>query len=184
MKEELKRALVEVDAVLENSSKDINDKIPKRFKDYIKNNKSQDYTFEIDKTKDILDQNLSKEARQIIALMYRDYIVDKDKRQELLEQEKEKQIKKEEELKEKYNPDNIFKKIEDDIPVKEDSIINNKNIDGENDSYINNVESNNIDTEKTDESIDNTNENTSLVNKEKVSFWTKIKSFLKKFKIF
>ena len=52
-----------------------------------------------------------EDTKAILALIYRDYIVSKKEREELIKKEQE-EVEKEEKLREKYNPDNVFKKKE------------------------------------------------------------------------
>ena len=57
-----------------------------------------------------------------MALIYRDYIVSKEERTRLLAEEKEEQNRIENELREKYNPDDLFKKHIEDKNVTENDI--------------------------------------------------------------
>ena len=95
--------------------KGIKSKIPSQFANFIDGNRDIHYKPDIDFTKSINQQNLLKETRTILSLIYRDYICDKDKKKELLEKDA-KEIQKQEELnskkyeidfearKRKYNP--------------------------------------------------------------------------------
>lgn len=95
--------------------KEIRSKIPSQFVNFIDGNRDIHYQPNIDFTKSINQQNLLKETRTILSLIYRDYICDRDKKKELLEKDA-KEIQKKEELnrkkyeidfearKRKYNP--------------------------------------------------------------------------------
>ena len=95
--------------------REIKSKIPSQFVNFIDGNRDIHYKPNIDFTKSINQQNLLKETRIILSLIYRDYICDKDKKKELLEKDA-KEIQKQEELnrkkyeidfearKRKYNP--------------------------------------------------------------------------------
>ena len=117
MKEEYKRALVEVEKILENTDEELVKKIPEKFMNYVRNNNAEDYSFEIDGEKGLLEQEISSETKAILSLIYRDYFCDENERQELLRQEREELLREEEAKREKYNPDNIFKKNQE--PEKE-----------------------------------------------------------------
>ena len=58
-------------------------------------------------------------------VLYRDYIVSEDEKLKLLKEEQEQKLKIEKELREKYNPDNIFKKknIEENIQINNVQLI-------------------------------------------------------------
>ena len=100
MKEVYRNALSEVNAILTNSEQDIINRIPDGFVNFVQNNMNQCYNVKIELGKGILEQNISDEAKSIIALIYRDYICSKDERQELIEKEII-NVKKQEELKRK-----------------------------------------------------------------------------------
>lgn len=53
---------------------------------------------------------IQEDTQAILALLYRDYIVSEDEKMKLLKEEQGEKLKIENELREKYNPDNIFKK--------------------------------------------------------------------------
>ena len=88
-----KIALAEVDSILSYTDSKILEKIPKSFQQFVKENKEKDYTVTIHKGVSLEQQNISKEAKAILALLYRDYICDKEERKRLIEEEnKEKKI--------------------------------------------------------------------------------------------
>ena len=67
---------------------------------------------------------INNDTKAILALIYRDYIVDTEKRNKLIQEEKAQREIYEKELREKYNPDEIFKNR----TVKEDEVINNNQL--------------------------------------------------------
>lgn len=100
MRDIYKNALAEVNAVINNSQDDIINKIPSRFKNFISQNMNSSHIVKIQSNKAILEQDISNEAKSIIALIYRDYICEKSERKELIKQEfikraKDEQIKRE-----------------------------------------------------------------------------------------
>lgn len=66
----------------------------------------------LDYSKDFASQDISEEAKDIIALIYRDYWCTKEEREELNKKLEENEKKYQEELREKYNPDKIFESKE------------------------------------------------------------------------
>ena len=98
--------------------KGIKSKIPSQFANFIDGNRDIHYKPDIDFTKSINQQNLLKETRTILSLIYRDYICDKDKKKELLEKDAQ-EIQKQEELnRKKYEIDFEARKRKDN-PVEE-----------------------------------------------------------------
>ena len=113
---ELSEAAVEFNRILEYTSEDLKNKIPKKFLDFLQSIQSKTYKFEYDKTKKLDEQKLKPKTRGLIALVYQDYICNEAEKEEYI-QKSQKLIKQIEESKrEKYNPNDIFKdkKIEND----------------------------------------------------------------------
>ena len=113
---ELSEAAVEFNIILEYTSEELKNKIPKKFLDFLQSIQSKNYKFEYDKTKKLDEQKLKPKTRGLIALVYQDYICNEAEKEEYI-QKSQKLIKQIEESKrEKYNPNDIFKdkKIETD----------------------------------------------------------------------
>lgn len=106
--EKIKKALAEVDIILENTEQKIKDKIPKEFKKYIKENKDDKHKVQLQTNKELTEQNIRKETKEILALIYRDYLCTKQERQKLIVQERQ---EREKEKQEKYDT-NIEKILE------------------------------------------------------------------------
>lgn len=102
MRDIYKNALAEVNAVINNSQEDIINKIPSRFKNFISQNMNSSHIVKIQSNKAILEQDISNEAKSIIALIYRDYICEESERKELIKQEFIKRAKDEQIKREKY----------------------------------------------------------------------------------
>lgn len=103
MKNEYRKALYEVYVVLEHTNEEIKNRIPKKFIEFIKENMDKRHEFYLKENIGLEKQDLMLETKQILALIYRDYICSKEERKKLILQEKEKQNKKEEKNEEKYN---------------------------------------------------------------------------------
>ena len=106
---ELSEAAVEFNCILEYTSEELKNKIPQKFLDFLKNIQSQTYKFEYDKTKKLNVQNLKSKTRGLIALVYQDYICNENEKEEYIKKSQEIIMKKEEEKRNIYNPDNVFK---------------------------------------------------------------------------
>ncbi len=85
---EYKIALAEVDDILKFTDKEIVDKIPQSFKDFIKQNKDTNYITNINPYLPINSQNIKDETKSIIALIYRSYIATEDEKKKFAEQDK------------------------------------------------------------------------------------------------
>jgi len=104
----LKPAFTEVYDIINHMEPELKDKIPKKFVNLLKQNRDNDYETNIDYTKSITEQELLKDTKVILGLIYRDFLCSKEKRKELIEQDKKSLIEYEKSLREKYNPDNLF----------------------------------------------------------------------------
>lgn len=106
---ELSEAAVEFNCILKYTSKELKNKIPKKFLDFLKNIQSQTYKFEYDRTKKLNEQELKPKTRGLIALVYQDYLCNETDKKEYI-QKSEKFFKQKKEIqKETYNPKDIFK---------------------------------------------------------------------------
>lgn len=115
-------AYAEIDAVLSLMDNKYLDEIPSKFIELFSKEKSKDYIKEIVADKPLKEQNLKEETLSILAVLnYNYWCKDKVHKEELLELYSENERKYQDELREKYNPDNIFKnhigknKIEENI---------------------------------------------------------------------
>ncbi len=104
------KALTEVYIVLQNSDKELQNMIPEKFQKFITENMENEYVPEIDFNDENWDDHILTETQAILAMIYRDYIASKEEREQILEDELREEARIETELREKYNPDNIFKK--------------------------------------------------------------------------
>jgi hypothetical protein len=107
--EELSRAAVEVNALLDNVSDEVLKRIPNQFIQYLKEIESYDYYFEYDPLKTLEQQGFSDEALKIIGLIYKDYLCNDTEKREYINFLQEYSFNQEEEKRKKYNPENIFK---------------------------------------------------------------------------
>ena len=104
MKEDIYKAFSEIDTILEYSNEEIKNKISNNFKQLIKNNKDINYKLVLDEKKSLNEQKLLIETREILALIYRDYLCSEDERKELIRVNNQKL----EEINKKYDIQNIF----------------------------------------------------------------------------
>lgn len=107
MKEIYKDAFAEVNEILKLMPKSMVEKIPNGFQQIIQNEKSTTYFPNI---KEPLEEcHLMEETTIILALIYRDFLCDKEEKEKLQYRDAQQIKEAENELYEKYNPDNLFK---------------------------------------------------------------------------
>ena len=93
-----------------------------------------DITVTIDKNLKLKDPKISSECKDLISMMYYEYIATEEEKKKIADIWKNNEILYQEKIKEKYNPDNIFKNKEvhkiDNIPgtnlpavIKKESIV-------------------------------------------------------------
>ena len=84
----------------------------------------KNYNPEINFNDENWKNQINSDTKAILALIYRDYIVDAEKRDKFIQEEKAQREIYEKELREKYNPNEIFKKK----TIKENKEINNNQL--------------------------------------------------------
>lgn len=113
MENELLKAYTEVDVILSYMEKVYIDKVPKKMRELFKNEKLQGYKPNINPKIPLDEQNLQNKTYDILAMLNLNYWCEsEEEKQELISIYAENDRKKEAELREKYNPDNLFKKKE------------------------------------------------------------------------
>ena len=103
-----KIAYAEVLEVLEHMDKEYIARIPVKLLNFWKQNALKDYDYVYDENKDFKEQDISKKARVILAIVYRDCYASKEEREGILKGLAEDRIRVEEEKREKYDPEKIF----------------------------------------------------------------------------
>ena len=121
---EYARAYTEVIEILKYVPEEDVNKIPKEKLDFYKNNMDTEYDYKIDTTKEFESQEISDKTKAILANIFRDYWATPYQKERIEEKEKNDIKKIEEEKREKYNPDKIFKNTNQksvDKVIKEES---------------------------------------------------------------
>lgn len=77
----------------------------------------------INTEQDLENQDISEESKDLIALIYYDYIADEQEKKEIMKLWNENERKYQEYLREKYNADNIFKNKRQEISMTENTSI-------------------------------------------------------------
>ena len=107
--EEYSEAVVEVLDILEHTRKTDVEKIPKKLLDFFEGVKSSTYISKIDHSKKLNTQDLKPKTRAIISMLYRNYWCPPEEKEQFENIMKQNYEKEQEALREKYNPNNIFK---------------------------------------------------------------------------
>lgn len=117
----------EVNAVLDSISEEYKSKVPIKLIRLIKKYKNDLYSVTYDLNKPLHEQNISKEALSMIALIHLNYwCKDENEKKELYKIFQDNEIKNENEKSLKYSPNNIFKNKYKDVKTEEN---NNREID-------------------------------------------------------
>lgn len=85
MKSNMAKAFSEVNDILLHSEKEIQDKIPAKFYETIRRNMDLNWKIKIDYSKDINEQEILNETKNIIAIIYRDYLCSASEKNALIE---------------------------------------------------------------------------------------------------
>ena len=104
MKDTINQAFTQVYDVINHMEIEMQEKIPKKFIDLIRENRDLDYKLNINYKEDIKKQ-LLKESKVILSLIYRDFLCSKEKKEKLLQLDLEEIRKEEKILREKYEID-------------------------------------------------------------------------------
>ena len=108
--EEYKIAATEVLSILEYLPQNEVNKIPDKFKEFLRQNSISDYNPKFDYSLGLDKIELKHKTKLLLAMIYKDYLCSEEERLEynkILYQNEENYQK---HLREKYNPDDIFKK--------------------------------------------------------------------------
>lgn len=101
---------VDISVIISMMPKEMKSKISNSFINFIENNKSKNYVSNINPKVPLREQYIRKETKEMLGIIYRDYLCNAEERINLIHQEKRELEEIETEKREKYNLDNIFKK--------------------------------------------------------------------------
>ena len=104
------KSYTEVNCLLQYLPQSYLDKLPKKLMELIRDQSDAQYNIYIDTNKSLLEQNFSDKAIALIAVLKYNYWSTDEEKQQLEKIFYENENTYQEELLEKYNPDNIFKK--------------------------------------------------------------------------
>lgn len=122
-----RNAFKEVDEILKHTDINLVNKIPKKFIDFLRANMNNEYDFNVQEGLHLNKQNLSEEANNILALIYRDYWATEEEKEEFRKKDEEERKLNEEKL------EHIFDR-KDNEQIEEEK--NNQLIKIEHESFI------------------------------------------------
>lgn len=103
-------AFSEVLEILKSISKEDYDKIPSEEISVFEENKNRNYNFKYNPNKTLNEQNVSKEAKYIIAILFRDYWASPEQKAKIIKKEKQDEFLLENKKENKFDPNLVFKK--------------------------------------------------------------------------
>lgn len=109
---EFSESISETLDILNHMDKVYMDEIPKKFIDFLENNKSNTYETNLNHSQKISEMKLKEKTKDILAIIYMKYWCSPEEKKDILDLFNENEKKYQEELREKYNPDDIFNKNE------------------------------------------------------------------------
>lgn len=113
MREQYFKAFAEVEQIIMLMPKGLQNKIPERFKDLLSTWKDPNYIVAIEEPFE--ECNIMEETKIVLAVIYRDFLCSEEEKREIKLKDSEKLKEYEEELRQKYNPDDLFKNKKNDI---------------------------------------------------------------------
>jgi len=126
MNKERREAYVEVVEILKHMDKRDVAKVPLELREFFERNASKEYKFNIDVSIPLEEHKLKENTINILAMLNLNYWCENEKhKQELLMKYKENELRYEQELRSKYNTDNLFnkeRKIKVIYPLEKDNM--------------------------------------------------------------
>ena len=113
--EEYQNAYQEVLEVLRHMEPEYQSRVPLKMMEFWRKNASPYHDFTYDESKPFKEQNLSKRAKVILAIVYRDCYATPEERESILRGLAEDRVRIEMEKRERYNPDTLFDRPQEEI---------------------------------------------------------------------
>lgn len=120
-------AYAEIDEILNLLEDKYREKVPEKVRTFFKEEKMPDYTPTIDVNIPLIQQNLKRETVVLLAILNINYWCENEEEKQFFLNELAKNEEEKKKLKEKYNPDNLFKNKKNN-DVSTDKIVEPQNI--------------------------------------------------------
>ena len=103
-------SLYQVSEIINYLSPELKNKIPKKLLTYFEQNKSKNYNWNLDKTKSLKEQDLLENTKEILTMIYKEYLCDEKEKPEIEKVLIENEINYQKSLSKKYSSDVFSKK--------------------------------------------------------------------------
>ncbi len=103
------KAFKELSEIIKFFPKNEYRKIPKSFIDFIEENMDNSYEYMVEHIDDFQNQEMLDETKILLSIVYRDFIASKEEKKQIIKMEKNELLQEEKRIREKYNPDNLFR---------------------------------------------------------------------------
>lgn len=120
---EFSEEISELNKILSYMPLEYVEKIPEKLRNFFKEFESKTYIPNINPGKAIDEQNIKEGTKDLITIIYRNYWCDKEEKDKLNKILIENDKKYEDELRKKYNPNNLFKNKNTKKEIQETSLI-------------------------------------------------------------
>ena len=108
MTQDYREALAELNTIIQYMNKNYKNKIPQAFIDFITQNMDVNYKPNISKDIPINEQNLKKDTKILLSLLYRNYWCNNELKTQLMNEDLKSKKEYEQRRIEKYNPKDLF----------------------------------------------------------------------------
>lgn len=98
------------------------EKLPKKLLNLIKQSSNSKYYIEVDNAKPLEEQNISEETKNILIVLKYNYWADEAEKRNIIEQLNRNENKYQENLREKYNSNNLFKNKQTTVETIQNSV--------------------------------------------------------------
>ena len=85
----MRRALTEVNEILKYTDYSVLEKIPQKFFEFVKQNMDTEFIPNVIPGEELMSQPISMEAKELLGLMYRDFLTTKEEREKLVERDEQ-----------------------------------------------------------------------------------------------
>ena len=120
MEDNYSKAYKEIVEILKYVPEGSVNKIPKEMRDMFEAEQLKTYNFQIDTEKPFEEQELLEETKAILANIFRDYWATDYQKQKIIEKENQDREEWERQKREKYNPNDIFKKSNQEPEIEQE----------------------------------------------------------------
>lgn len=121
-KEETIQTYTEIGCLLKYFPNSFIEKLPNKLLEIISLRADRKYLIDVDTNKSINEQNISDKTRKVLAVLTYNYWSSETEKRDIIGHLNENEKKYQEKLREKYNPDNIFKNKVSKVETVENSV--------------------------------------------------------------